>query len=444
MWGWMARTGDQGWLQGFITVTTFTTWNPWFRWDSVATTSGITMDDVRDRRCDLSNLLAEELNGCDRAGDPEGGGVIWSRVAEVSLLGALGCGSMLTRLVIEELEASHQYDYVVLQATDQSVPFYEQMGFVRVGAVALYDNEQAEEEQGESVGEVNSKTAGFGFATSTEEKAARKFLHPVKRTPLIYPQVPPVVVKAAAEAPYLPKGAALYWLQRVLRALLRDLRTLDEDGFFQDPVDTSIVLDYTDVVDTPMDFATMQCVPRYILIHYVLIHYVLIHYVLIHYVLTHTMYSYTMCSYTLCTHTHYVLIHYVLIHYVLIHYVLIHYVLIHYVRIHYVLIHHVLIIHYVLIHTMYSYTMYSYTMCAYTMCSYTMYSSYTMCSYTLCTHTLCTHTHYVLIHYVLIHYVLIHTRYVLSYTHCTLSLYASLHQVRPLRRRLRIREGLPN
>ena len=72
MWGWMVRTKNEEWLQGFITVTTFTTWQPWFRWDSVAVTSGITLDDVRDRRCDLSNRLATELNAQDRAGDPEG------------------------------------------------------------------------------------------------------------------------------------------------------------------------------------------------------------------------------------------------------------------------------------------------------------------------------------------------------------------------------------
>jgi hypothetical protein len=52
MWGWMVRTRDEGWLQGFITVTTFTTWNPWFHWDSIATTSGEEMLQVyTSRRC---------------------------------------------------------------------------------------------------------------------------------------------------------------------------------------------------------------------------------------------------------------------------------------------------------------------------------------------------------------------------------------------------------
>jgi hypothetical protein len=50
----------------------------------------------------------------------------------------------LVALVIEELErmkacGKANYDYVVLQATDNSIPFYESMGFVRVGAVTAID-----------------------------------------------------------------------------------------------------------------------------------------------------------------------------------------------------------------------------------------------------------------------------------------------------------------
>ena len=32
--GYMAFTKAEGWLQGFVTCTTFTTWNHGFRWDS--------------------------------------------------------------------------------------------------------------------------------------------------------------------------------------------------------------------------------------------------------------------------------------------------------------------------------------------------------------------------------------------------------------------------
>lgn len=50
----------------------------------------------------------------------------------------------LVSLVIEDLEAKKasrkaNYDYVALQATDNSIPFYESLGFVRVGTVMKED-----------------------------------------------------------------------------------------------------------------------------------------------------------------------------------------------------------------------------------------------------------------------------------------------------------------
>ena len=62
-------------------------------------------------------------------------------VAEVSLLGALGCGRQLLQLLIDELETGDKYDYLVLQATDNAIGFYEKMGFTRVGAVSKPDEE---------------------------------------------------------------------------------------------------------------------------------------------------------------------------------------------------------------------------------------------------------------------------------------------------------------
>ena len=44
------------------------------------------------------------------------------------------------------MERSSQYDFVVLQATNNSIPFYESMGFVRVGAVARYNLAPADNE----------------------------------------------------------------------------------------------------------------------------------------------------------------------------------------------------------------------------------------------------------------------------------------------------------
>lgn len=63
------------------------------------------------------------------------------RVAELSLLGAIGCGTWLVKTLLAELEDGElagEYDMVVLQATDTSLPFYEKLGFRRVGALARY------------------------------------------------------------------------------------------------------------------------------------------------------------------------------------------------------------------------------------------------------------------------------------------------------------------
>ena len=53
-------------------------------------------------------------------------------------------------LTIEKLEnmaatGTRNYDFVCLQATENSVPFYEAMGFVRVGAIL--ENDKFEEER---------------------------------------------------------------------------------------------------------------------------------------------------------------------------------------------------------------------------------------------------------------------------------------------------------
>ena len=39
---------------------------------------------------------------------------------------------------LEDGELAGEYDMVVLQATDTSLPFYEKLGFRRVGALARY------------------------------------------------------------------------------------------------------------------------------------------------------------------------------------------------------------------------------------------------------------------------------------------------------------------
>lgn len=45
--GYMVRTKREGWLQGFITYTTFTTWHKDFEWNSLVKEAGISDDDKR-------------------------------------------------------------------------------------------------------------------------------------------------------------------------------------------------------------------------------------------------------------------------------------------------------------------------------------------------------------------------------------------------------------
>lgn len=88
------------------------------------------------RKVDEDGLLSAELQAQLHAGDPGDEGVVFPRIAEISLLGALGCGRWLLNMVIEKLERENSpYAFVVTQATDGSIAFYERMGFVRVGAV---------------------------------------------------------------------------------------------------------------------------------------------------------------------------------------------------------------------------------------------------------------------------------------------------------------------
>ena len=105
LWGYQLRTSDTGWLQGFVTVTTFTTWAPYLRFDSHAAASGITADDVRDRAVDVDNVLGAALEAQPRRGDPDNEGVVFPTVAEISLLGGLGGGAAVARMVWRELWA---------------------------------------------------------------------------------------------------------------------------------------------------------------------------------------------------------------------------------------------------------------------------------------------------------------------------------------------------
>jgi hypothetical protein len=164
--GYMVRSKKESWMQGYITVTTFTTWQKWFVWDSEA---GVPEDDPNDedweenewrqaRTKDDDFSIGRELQAQIHDGDPEDEGVIWPHLAEISLLGGLGCGGWLLSLILEELEApDSQYEYCITHATENSVPFYERHGFIRIGSLARYESE--------------------------EKKAAVKASAPVKRLP---------------------------------------------------------------------------------------------------------------------------------------------------------------------------------------------------------------------------------------------------------------------
>lgn len=82
-----------GMLQGFITVTTFTNWQESFRWDSQHP-AAYEFDDSTVRVRDPSGALARELQSTIRCGDIHQEGIVWPRIAEISLLGALGAGKV--------------------------------------------------------------------------------------------------------------------------------------------------------------------------------------------------------------------------------------------------------------------------------------------------------------------------------------------------------------
>lgn len=153
---YVVRSARERWMQGFLTMTTFTTWHAWFRWDSLAPQANLIDYSDRgrglskaqrkhrewmlQRTVDADGSLARELRDEIFDGNPDTNGVIYPHIAELSLLGALGCGRFLVQAAIDEIESDEKspYRYVVLQATEGSIPFYERMGFVRVGALCRH------------------------------------------------------------------------------------------------------------------------------------------------------------------------------------------------------------------------------------------------------------------------------------------------------------------
>lgn len=91
----------RGMLQGFITMTTFTNWQSSFRFDSVHEMAfGQDDDELEDqmrdglRKYDKDGTLAEEMETLVKGGNPHVEGIVYPRIAEVSLFGGLGCGKV--------------------------------------------------------------------------------------------------------------------------------------------------------------------------------------------------------------------------------------------------------------------------------------------------------------------------------------------------------------
>eukprot|EP01083_Nonionella_stella_P201900 738134_1 len=143
--GYQIRHKTGGWMQGFVMMTNFTTWTHYFKWDSLHAVNGIDHDKgmgMGKGRMDDDGTLSTELEGQVRSGDALAEGVVWPTIAEMSLVGALGCGEYLLQMALDDISRRGTYDYVVLEATEAARPFYEKFGFIRVGAVCKYGNEK--------------------------------------------------------------------------------------------------------------------------------------------------------------------------------------------------------------------------------------------------------------------------------------------------------------
>jgi len=163
--GYQIRHKSGGWLQGFVMMTNFTTWTHYFKWDSEHKANGIDYKQVKGLNDD--GKLAVELEGQVRSGDPLGEGVVWETVAEISLVGALGCGEYLLQMALDDISRRGCYEYVVLEATETSRPFYEKFGFARVGAVCKYGNEKDIKDANGEVQDVGYRH--WSYAQTTEE-----------------------------------------------------------------------------------------------------------------------------------------------------------------------------------------------------------------------------------------------------------------------------------
>ena len=129
--GWMVFEAKSGLLQGFLTLSHFTTWvhKENFKWEN--SPYYVERNEVYD--------LVQALNSCERSGDPFGKGCVWRQVAEVTVFGAMGCGGLLLQEVLSQLRSGklrnvddEPFRYLVLQATKNAEPFYARQGLAHL------------------------------------------------------------------------------------------------------------------------------------------------------------------------------------------------------------------------------------------------------------------------------------------------------------------------
>jgi hypothetical protein len=178
LFGYLVRS-EQGMLQGFITITTFTNYQQTFQWNSHHEAAfSADEPELADKRAsglskwDSDGQLARGLQATVKAGDIWNEGITWPRIAELGLLGGLGCGALLVQLAIEHLETmrpsdTSNYDYLVLQATDNSISFYESLGFVRVGAIVKDEIAKKPDEDYDDDGASNDQESTTSSRRST-------------------------------------------------------------------------------------------------------------------------------------------------------------------------------------------------------------------------------------------------------------------------------------
>jgi hypothetical protein len=168
--GYQIRHKTGGWLQGFILWTNFTAWTYYFRWDSLDAASRVPSEASTSAtacsKMDVDGSLTAELEAQPRSGDPLEGGIVFEGIAEVALVGGLGCGEYALRMALDDIRARQKYKYVVLQATESSKSFYERFGFVRVGAVCRY-----------LAGEKEAPVQGYRHWTHANESESSLHLH---------------------------------------------------------------------------------------------------------------------------------------------------------------------------------------------------------------------------------------------------------------------------